>query len=322
VNAVAVAALVSITGWGNDVARPVPATVARVPAPVVATSGVHFFGAHTVILADGYTGTESPWANDRPAFFASFTASGPFSVFFKGTGAVLRVRIDGGVARTVRTRSDGGHYVLRVALRGRHAAGLEVGPGGELAGVTGRVRPLTLHTTARAVFLGDSYTLGVGSGTPISFAQRAGWRLGWDVWADGVGGTGYVNDGGKQYFGERLERDLALRPAVVVVAGGINDYSRQPEDVILDEARSLFERIMATGARLVVLSPWVTPARRSDGYLRFADRLRGVAESAGAQWIDTQRWLVGGGLVGADGVHPTGRGYARVADELARALGR
>ena len=318
--AVAAVFLVSITSWGTEAPHAVPASVARAPTPVFATTNVRFFGARTAVLGDGYTGTKSPWPNDRPAFFASFTARGPFSVYFKGTGAVLRIRIDGRVARTVRSRADGAPYVLRIVRRGRHEAGLEVGPGGELAGVTGAVRASRLRTSGRALFIGDSLTLGVGGGTPIGFAQRAGWRLGWDVWADGVGGTGYANDGGKQYFGERLDADLAVHPAVVVVAGGINDYGRQPEDVILAEARSLYGRIAATGARLVVLSPWVTPARRSDGYLGFADRLRVVAESAGGEWVDTRRWLAGQGLVGADGVHPTDRGYARIATELVRAL--
>jgi lysophospholipase L1-like esterase len=288
----AAALLAAITSWGSEAARPVAAKV----------------------------GTTSTWPNDRPPLFASFRATGPFSVYVKGTGARVRIRVDGRIARTVRLRADGRHYRVRLALRGRHDAGLELGTGAELAGVTGTVRPVTLRSGARALFLGDSFTLGVGGTRPIGFAQRAGWRLGWEVWADGVGGTGYINTGGKTNFGDRLDADLAIRPDVVVVAGGVNDFGRAPTDAILVEARELFDRIHGAGARLVVLSPWVRGAGATQEYLAFSDRLRDAARAAGGTFVDTRTWLRDPGTLVPDGKHPNDRGHDRIADLLVRAL--
>jgi lysophospholipase L1-like esterase len=316
----AVALAAAITSWGSEAHRPAAATVERVAAPVYATSKLHLFGARTVRLADGYVGTESPWPKDRPPFFASFTASGPFSVYLKGTGAPVRVRIDGRIARTVRLRADGRHYRVRLALRGRHDAGLELGPGAELAGVAGAIRATTPRTTARALFLGDSFTLGVGGTRPIGFAQRAGWQLGWDVWADGVGGTGYVNTGGKTNFLDRLDTDLASRPGIVVVAGGVNDFGQAPPDAVLDAARKVFARVRGSGARLIVLSPWVRGAGATSEYLAFSDRLKQAATEAGGTYVDTRTWLRARGLLVADGKHPNDRGYDRIAAALVRAL--
>ena len=88
--------------------------------------------------------------------------------------------------------------------------------------------------------------------------------------------------------GDRLESDvLAFHPDVVVVAAGINDRSEEAAKV-QEAAAALFDRIRASGAELIVVSPWWP--RESDATIRA--EANAIREATGdAPYIDALGWI-------------------------------
>ncbi|MFL5955116.1 MAG: SGNH/GDSL hydrolase family protein [Gaiellaceae bacterium] len=277
-------------------------------------SATTMFGAVTERRQDGSFGarTSSP-------LFAAFRVTGPFSAWVEGSGAVVRVRIDGRVATATHV---GGHGCteLRATLSGTHRVGLELGLGARLSGIRGETSADPMPDSApRALFLGDSYTLGVGGAAPPGYAYRAGWAKGWDVRVDAVSGTGFLNRAGHATFAQRLPAVLAQDPEVVVVAGGINDYGNFANAQVAEAARRLFRRLSGSGTQTIVLSPWMPPRFRVAGYRDLVGRIAAAARAARVRYINTSTWLTSR-LMAPDGIHPNERGYRAIAARLALRL--
>jgi lysophospholipase L1-like esterase len=283
------------------------------------TTDVAFFGASTRRFADGSVGARAPFRSDPQPLFAAFRTTGFNSIFVRGGGRVVRLRVDGRVVLSIHTRLVGCTEIVYDG-RGPHRLGLELGPGARLVGLTSIVTPDPLPASAPlAIFLGDSYTEGAGGSTPTGYAFRAGWAKGWNVRIDALAGTGFLNRAHKQTYAERLPAVLARHPKIVVVAGGINDYGNYTNAQITHAANALFARIAASGARLIVLSPWEPPHFRVPSYHQLVARVGAAARAHGARYIDTSAWLTPG-LIAPDGIHPNERGYRTIAAKLALRL--
>jgi acyl-CoA thioesterase-1 len=174
-----------------------------------------------------------------------------------------------------------------------------------------------LPANQTVVFLGDSITHGHRLPRSVAFPHRVGQALG--INAINAGISGDTTDGGLR----RLERDvLAHRPRVVVVGLGVNDaLGQRPREPVVQNLRTITQRIRAEGARVVLLHMAV-PGVAGDGY---RDGLREIARSEGATLVED--FLQG--VVPAhtyDRLHPDEQGQAMLADRLLpvlrRALGR
>jgi lysophospholipase L1-like esterase len=80
----------------------------------------------------------------------------------------------------------------------------------------------------RAIVLGDSFSTPSALGWHAHFADALGWD---DVWAAGVGGTGFVatNGGAAKKFYDRIASDvIAHAPDIVIIPGSVNDSGADP----------------------------------------------------------------------------------------------
>jgi lysophospholipase L1-like esterase len=177
----------------------------------------------------------------------------------------------------------------------------------------------------RAVFLGDSYTVGVGAAGP-TYAERVADRLGWIRIDAAQSGTGYVADGGggdRSPFADRVDDVAAADPDVVVVQGSVNDVGADPADVGA-AATALYADLAAAvpDARVVVLGPPEAPGVPRDAVGAVRDALAGAAGVAGLTFADpiAGGWLTPPGDSYADALHPDDEGHAALADGLVAAL--
>lgn len=182
------------------------------------------------------------------------------------------------------------------------------------------VPPQTSSETV-ALFLGDSYTVGIGGegpGWPVPVSRA----LGWQPVNLAAGGTGYTATAGKSgcgkdYCGAYLEQSNSMKqvPDIIVVAGGRNDSL----DGFEDAARTLFEalRDRYPAAKIVAVSPWADDDVPDESYSRKAAWVRAAADRAGVTYLDSGQPFVGHPeLISADGVHPNSAGYAKLVEVL------
>ncbi|MGY1743488.1 MULTISPECIES: SGNH/GDSL hydrolase family protein [unclassified Blastococcus] len=174
-----------------------------------------------------------------------------------------------------------------------------------------------------AVFLGDSYTVGLGGQGYVTLAAE---ELGWSARGAGQSGTGYVARGVAYWmepFGGRVDEVAAARPDVVVVQGSTNDVGQAPDEVRAAAADLFAELAQALpDSRLVVVGPVAAPVVDPAGVRAIRDAVRDSAVAAGLPFVDpvAEEWLQPSDGLFADGLHPDDDGYAQMAAELAAAL--
>ena len=135
---------------------------------------------------------------------------------------------------------------------------------------------------------------------------------------------------------ERLDAVLALRPLVVVLMIGINDLTdgpggtgRRSVEATFADVRAIVERLVAAGARVVLMSTlpcnvtlgaWKSCAAVAPGVRSLNVKLAGLA-SARVAWVDLAARLSDTGGLRAeytfDGVHLNGEGYRVWRDAIA-----
>jgi lysophospholipase L1-like esterase len=182
-------------------------------------------------------------------------------------------------------------------------------------------------TQATAVFLGDSYTVGMGaSATEAGYAERTAALMGWRAVVLGQGGTGYVNPSAssdQSVYSGRLGQVAAAEPDVVVVQGSTNDAGR-PWEEIEAAATELYAglRTVVPSARIVVLGPLSPPGLDPGAVNDVRNALARAAFATGVPFIDpiAAGWLLPADGLYADPVHPDDDGYRELAEDLARAL--
>ncbi|WP_175483842.1 SGNH/GDSL hydrolase family protein [Modestobacter sp. DSM 44400] len=180
----------------------------------------------------------------------------------------------------------------------------------------------------RVAFLGDSYTVGVGSSIAGYVAAVAD-GMGWKAVNDGQSGTGYLNPGpgaGTSVFAGRVPAVAAEVPDVVVVQGSTNDVGQDP-NAVGQAADHLYGALAAAlpRSRIVVVGPLAAPSVDPAGVLSIRDALAAAAARAGLSFVDpiAAAWLQPpDGLYASDKLHPNDAGYAQIAARLVRALGK
>lgn len=165
-----------------------------------------------------------------------------------------------------------------------------------------------------AVFLGDSYTVGVGTSLHGSgFPAMLGEMRGWEVVNLAISGTGY---GTGRAYADVIPDAVAAGPDIVVVSGGRNDEGhRSLEREVEDFYAGL--RAALPGARIIATSPlWDEPP--APEWLR---ELRVVVErevtSVGGEYVDLGDLFLGRpDLIAPDGLHPDEEGLRLIATHL------
>jgi hypothetical protein len=161
----------------------------------------------------------------------------------------------------------------------------------------------------RCIFLGDSFTAGTGAsgqsttGYVVKFADTLGWD---DVWASGLGGTGYVNPGVQNgvntTFYSRLQHDvLAFNPEIVWVMGGYNDWNGSYTVAQLQTAaQQLLSAIKAAIPNvLLVVSPNTNGGVGNMASLEIQkiQALQAITLAVGGIWIDPTNLPVQSGIM-------------------------
>jgi lysophospholipase L1-like esterase len=288
----------------------------------------------------------------RRLFSVDFeTDASVFEVYTKGLQQNYRILVDGAPDPTgvrVGSTNDNNQKYIKVdfgssvARRITLECDLNFLFGGVLIDKTYSLWPSHFPLGPKVIVIGDSYTFGTGSSP--SFASwefesynmllrpYLGW---WDMRPSGVGGTGYLNNGGSLFtFRQRVQADVISRnPDIVIMQGSSNDQSFTPTQV-QTEAELLYAQIRAglPSAILIVLSVF-----ECDGSPTAANQANHTAINAAAATyahltIDpmTAGWFTGTGRVGAtngtgnadryqysDSIHPSADGHAYIARRIA-----
>ncbi len=283
-----------------------------------------------------------------------------------------RVLVDGRyISKTPNAYTASGENILTIDLsalpQGPHIVKIEVDTNQQFISIsvpsTASIsRPTVSQDRVIAFCTGDSYSEGQGS----SFKQMGAWvkslgrRMGWtDVRQVALGGTGYVQAGGRVVLAEQMvtwpvvNDDIAMSQVdVVTIASGYNDpdpgtnpaaaaHIAAYNAAVLTYQRT---RAMCPNARIYVFGPWNgtrgTNASQSTN-------VENVVKAAFSAWGDRnavfvpvttaspQSWLTGTGRVGTtnssgntdflispDAVHPSDMGHdyiARMAETAIRA---
>jgi len=181
--------------------------------------------------------------------------------------------------------------------------------------------PARVSTSSQAVFLGDSYTVGIGGDGP-KWPTTVAAALGWKPVNLALGGTGYVaesgvNGCGKEHCGNYLEQAAKITgtPEVIIIAGGRNDTA----DKIGAGALALFTKLKAKHpkSKIIALSPWTDAAPPAAPFTAKVNAVKKAADDAGITYVDTGQPFVG---------HPNTAGYLALSTllttKLAEATGR
>jgi lysophospholipase L1-like esterase len=182
----------------------------------------------------------------------------------------------------------------------------------------------------QVLVIGDSMTSGTDENAPgYEWEFVLGDQLGWQVTADGVPGSGYLQDGYGERFISRITDDSArIDPDLVILAGGANDvYHHRDLDEISLAVELTIERTEQAfpEARILLFSPWSSGAPSTET-LALTDAMKSIAREQQIDFIDVTWYLSGDpALIGRDGRHPNNDGHRiialRVAEEgVIRAL--
>ncbi|GAB3017455.1 hypothetical protein GCM10011376_02240 [Nocardioides flavus (ex Wang et al. 2016)] len=135
----------------------------------------------------------------------------------------------------------------------------------------------------RVLVVGDSWSVGLGQDD-----LRRSWaaELSGEVHVRGFSGSGFsagASHCGRVSFHDRAATALGVRPALVVVQGGLNDFD-QPTRAVDQGFRDLMADL--AGHRVVVVGPADAPLR-SWAVPRVDDRLEVLSERYGVPYVRT-----------------------------------
>lgn len=178
------------------------------------------------------------------------------------------------------------------------------------------------------VFLGDSYTQGVG-GDGVNWPDIIAATRGWDIANLARGGTGYlttsdVSGCGRIYCGTYAEssEEIIGSPRVVFISGGRNDLGI-PVVEIATAAGALIDDLhdRYPNAIFVLVSPWQDDDAPPRHFRDLGPALKEVATEHRAIYIETGQPLDGKPeLMSEDSIHPNADGYRALAAAIDKAL--
>jgi lysophospholipase L1-like esterase len=164
---------------------------------------------------------------------------------------------------------------------------------------------------------GDSYAgADHGGDLPTGWAATVGRQLGLEVVNDAVSGSGYRVAGWTSIPYEAVAHPVR-DASVVVLFGGLNDYTQPPESVRQEAVITLAAIRSWTDAPILMIGPQWPNANRPDGLLLVRNALASAAYTGGATWVDASTWFDGRPeLIQPDGWHPNVAGHAYLADKI------
>jgi lysophospholipase L1-like esterase len=317
-----------------------------------------FAGSNSfTVLRAACTNTYGPWciavpptgpATSMPIWFQFGLDSDSVILALSGNGEYWGLAIDGAdddTRRQVPIDGLGHFYKVSFANSRRRQVVLKMSNGGGFLGcwidptngwLGGGVSP-----ARRMLVLGDSFTEDPTSQSFPSRLMQLFHNL--DVWASGVGGTGYVSSGmpggSRTNFQGRVMVDvIANSPDYVLVAGGINDVATSSNQVFAAAAELLTTiKTNLPAAQIIVVGPWWP--RRADpvGDANVFATMHAISNACATvgvtRFIDnlSDPWITGvynqpgsGNAVNYtsnDGTHPTPAGHWYLAYRLADVIG-
>jgi acyl-CoA thioesterase I len=165
----------------------------------------------------------------------------------------------------------------------------------------------------RVLVIGDSWSVGLGQD---DLARSWAGRLPGEVHVRGFSGSGFsagASGCGSVSFHDRAPTALGVRPRLVVVEGGLNDYD-QPDQAIDSGFRELMAHL--AGQHVVVVGPATAPSR-AGAVPRVDDRLQVLADLYGVPYVRTSDLHLD---YLDDRLHLTEEGHREFGDAVAERL--
>ena len=184
-----------------------------------------------------------------------------------------------------------------------------------------------------AVFLGDSYTQGVGaSSKTVRWTTLLAANEGWTEVNLGRGGTGYVSTAGVSGCGleycpsypEMIAEELPVDADIAVIAGGQNDFNAWKEDstkvtAAIDSTLSAL-RAELPDAKIIVVGP-STPWEVGPTVIGMSAVVQAAAASIDANFVQLiDPPVLSADLLADDGAHPNDEGHAAIAERVAAGI--
>jgi lysophospholipase L1-like esterase len=183
-------------------------------------------------------------------------------------------------------------------------------------------------------FIGDSYTQGVGaSSTPNRWSGLVSASKDWNEYNFGRGGTGFVTTSDANGCGlafcpnyqEMVADAVSSTPAIVVIAGGQNDFALwandEDEENAAIAATYLAVREALPNARIIAVGP-STQGPINATVVGFDADVQAAAASVGATYVS----LIDPNVIDVsylieDGAHVNDVGHAAIASRVLTAIG-
>lgn len=218
----------------------------------------------SVVVAFGYTGSD-------------------MEILLPGLGQRYRLTVDGvvdpaGWRAAIPNTSSEYRVRLTFAAIDTHLIVVEAASS-FFTGVTVKTTD-ALHKPAivrqpRAIVQGDSVTAGQNIDTTRldTFPYFLGRMLGWQIWEEGEGGTGFLNPGSLASYvkyADRLPRITPNTPDVLIAAGGLNDQTSANAAYTTTANQTAITTYVAAAraalpvALIVIVGPFFTTDQASD----------------------------------------------------------
>lgn len=172
------------------------------------------------------------------------------------------------------------------------------------------VYPTQVDEKPLMVFFGDSYTFGNGADGPDRiYGRTIADRLGFNFWADGIGGAGWLSTGAGAPVTRVSARIAKLNrtPSVIVNALGYNDAGGDMAAVLTNcKAGVAAQRTAWPNAKIVLLGPW-TPLGAKPTLVAVKNAIEACAVATSATFVDIENIINSSNsatYTGPDGVHP------------------
>lgn len=161
------------------------------------------------------------------------------------------------------------------------------------------------------VALGDSLVFGYGSTIGNDFVSVLEKEIGRDIINMGINGNTTADGLG------RIDTVLALKPSVVLVLLGGNDFLRKvPDTETFKNLDMIVEKLQSSGAVVIVLG--IQGGVLADP---FKSQFESLTERRGAGYVpNVLAGIIGNQSLMYDAIHPNDIGYKKIADKVLPAL--
>lgn len=183
-----------------------------------------------------------------------------------------------------------------------------------------------------AVFIGDSYTQGVGAtSSDLRWSTLLAAEEGWTEVNLGRGGTGYVTTSGVSGCGleycpsyPEMLAELPAEVDIAVIAGGQNDFTAWTNDhaavTAAIDATLTGLREALPEARIIVVGP-STPGEVVPTVTGMSAAVQRGAAGIAASFVSLiDPPVLSAALLAADGAHPNDEGHKAIADRVAAGI--